>query len=287
MQIAIAFEPTEEQRRRFDEDGFLIVERLIEPAAVEALRARFAPLFRGEFETGLMPDEWNWREGRDSPALTRQICNGWRADRTVASMVLSPDVGRLCATLMGWPGARICQDNVLWKPPGAKSLGFHQDDAYQHWTVPAAMATCWVALDDTTAAGGTMELVRGSHRWGIGKPATQFHAPDDYRAEMMAAARAAGVEAPEIVPIEVPAGGGSFHHGAVWHGSGPNRGEAPRRSVVSHCLSSATRFHATNVGPIYGRYKRIDTDEMDPSFFPVLWTRDGGRSGWLEGYLGG
>lgn len=287
MQIAIAFEPTDEQKRRFAEDGFLIVEKLIEPEAVAALRARFAPLFRGEFETGLMPDEWNWREGRDSPALSRQICNGWRADRTVAAMVLSPDVGRLCATLMGWPGARICQDNVIWKPPGAKSLGYHQDDAYQHWTVPASMVTCWVALDDTTAAGGTMELVRGSHRWGIGKPATQFHAPEDYRAEMRAAAEAAGAGEPEIVPIEVPAGGGSFHHGAVWHGSGPNSGEAPRRSVVSHCLSSATRFHPTNVGPIYGRYKRVGTDEMDESFFPVLWTRDGGRSVWLEGYLGG
>ncbi len=285
MRIAIPFEPDGAQRRRFAEDGFLVVERLIEPAAVEALRRRFEPLFGGEFETGLMPDEWNWRSGRDDPGLTRQICNGWRADRTIASLVLAEDVGRLCAGLMGWPGARICQDNVLWKPPGAKSLGFHQDDAYQFWTVPAGMATCWVALDDTTAAGGTMELVRASHRWGIGKPATQFHAPEDYRAEMLAAARDAGVSAPEIVPIEVPAGGGSFHHGSVWHGSGPNRGTAPRRSLVSHCLSSRSRFHESKVGPVYGRYRRIGTTEMDESFFPLLWTQDGGRSAWLADYL--
>src|SRR5215475_10136937 len=130
---------TEEQKRRFEADGFLILERFIDSAAVERLRARFEPLFKGEFETGLYPDEWNWQEGRDRPDRTRQICNGWKSDRTVASVVLSEQVGKLCAQLAGWPGARIAQDNVIWKPPGAKSLGYHQDNSYNDWIDPANM----------------------------------------------------------------------------------------------------------------------------------------------------
>ena len=51
-------------------------------------------------------------------------------------------------------------------------------------------------------------------------------------------------------------------------------------------MSSAARFHPTNVGYVYGRYKRAGSTEMDESFFPVLWTEDGCRSAWLEGYLG-
>ena len=70
------------------------------------------------------------------------------------------------AELSGWSGARICQDNVIWKPAGAKALGYHQDDSYAKWFTPSHMATCWIALDDTSAVGGTIEYARGSHRWG-------------------------------------------------------------------------------------------------------------------------
>lgn len=121
-----------EDRARFNRDGFVVVPDVLDAERIEAARARFPLLFRGEFETGLQPDEWNWRKGRDAPDLTRQICNGWKADRTIAGLVLAEDVGRACAELRGWPGARINQDNVIWKPPGAKPLGFHQDESYQH-----------------------------------------------------------------------------------------------------------------------------------------------------------
>ena len=74
------------------------------------------------------------------------------------------------ARLAGWPGARIVQDNVIWKPPAARSLGFHRDNAYLAWYTPTEMFSCWIALDDTTAAGGTMELARGSHHWPTEAP---------------------------------------------------------------------------------------------------------------------
>lgn len=280
------FELTQEQIARFHEDGFLIIERLISPAEAERVATRFEDLFRGRFETGLYPDEWNWQEGRDPPDRTRQICNGWKSDRTVASLVLRAAIGRLCAMLAGWPGARLCQDNVIWKPPGAKPLGFHQDNSYAQWFVPGEMITCWIALDPTSAAGGTIEYVRGSHRWGRFPPIAQFHAPEDYRKELAAAAAQVG-RTPEIVPVEVPAGGCAFHHGWTWHGSDQNRSDRPRRSAVAHCMSSAAWFHPTNVSYIYNRYKRVGDDRMDESFFPILWTRDGYRSPWLDDHMNG
>ena len=195
-------------------------------------------------------------------------------------------MGRACAALGGWPGARLYQDNVLWKPPGAKPLGFHQDNSYLDFVVPGEMVTCWIALDETTATGGTLEYVRGSHRWDHAPPIAQFHGPEDYRKDLDEAAARAGVE-PEIVAVEVPAGGGAFHHGWTWHGSGVNRGDRPRRAMVAHCLSAESRFHPTNVGYIYGRYKRFGDTAMDDSFFPVLWTKNGGRSAFLDAYLSG
>ncbi len=275
---------TATQIEQFNTDGFLVLDRFLSAEEVAAARARFEPLFRGEFETGLYPDEWNWRAGRDPPDFTRQICNGWKSDRTIARIVLKEETGRLCATLAGWPGARIGQDNVLWKPPGAKALGFHQDDSYCSWVVPAGFVTCWMALDDTSAAGGTIEYARGSHRWGRFPPLGAFHAPEHYRDALRQAAASVGRRV-ELVPIEVPAGGCVFHAGGTWHGSDVNRSPQPRRSLVSHCLSSAARFHPTEVSYIYSRYRRVDDLTMDESFFPILWTQDGYRTPFLARYL--
>lgn len=265
----------------FRRDGFVIIRDLLSTTEVEAARARVEPLFQGKFETGLYPDEWNWIEGRDPPDRTRQICNGWKSDRTLARTILSRKVGELCARLGRWPGARLGQDNVIWKPPGAKSLGFHQDDSYCHWVVPSGYITCWMPLDATYAAGGTIEYARGSHLWPLSKPAGQFHAPDDYHATLRDAAAEAGGSI-DIVPIEVGAGDAVIHHGHVWHGSGPNRADVPRRALVSHCISSDCRFHETEISYIYSRYRRRDDLTMDESFFPILWRHDGYRTGWLD-----
>lgn len=271
----------------FAKDGFVIVENVLDPADIEAARSRVEPLFSGQFETGLYPDEWNWKAGKDRPDVTRQICNGWKSDRTIAAIALREDIGEACAKLRGWPGARMNQDNVIWKPPGTKPLGFHQDDSYQKWIDPPQLMTCWITLDDTRADQGTIEYVRGSHLWPVAPPIEQFHAPDDPLKDMYPAAKAAGVKEPEIVPIVVKAGTAVFHHGQTWHGSRDNRGNNPRRSVITHAASSAAKFHPTNIGYVYGRYKKAGTLEMDESFFPIMWRNDGYRTPWIESYVGG
>ena len=258
-----------------------MVSELIEKHQIEPLHKAFDDLFSGEFETGVRPDEVNWQQVDGDPSLTRQICNGWKANRSIAKTVLDPRLGEAVARFAGWPGARIMQDNVIWKPVGAKSLGFHQDSAYLAWFQPSLMLTCWIALDDTSAAGGTMELVRGSHKWTLSEPSGEFHAPEDYRAPMRSAAADHGTD-PEIVPVEVSAGGGSFHHGYTWHGSGQNSGTQPRRSLVLHAISSEVEYVPENfhlgIGPIYSRYKRLSDNKMDENYFPILWREDGYRT---------
>lgn len=265
----------------FHRDGFVVVEDALDASTVAAARSRFEHLFAGCFETGIQPDEWNWRPESGARDVTRQICNAWKSDSIIAAIVTRVDIGCACAELRGWHGARLNQDNVIWKPPGARSLGFHQDDSYQDWIVPGEMMTFWITLDDTRADQGTIEYVAGSHRWPLSPPIDQFHAPDDPTTDMRAAAGRAGEARPEIVPIEVTAGSAVIHHGRTWHGSRDNRGKTPRRSVVAHCMSSAAHFHPVNVSPVYSRYRRYGTNDMDESFFPVLWRQDGYRTPWL------
>jgi ectoine hydroxylase-related dioxygenase (phytanoyl-CoA dioxygenase family) len=275
---------TQEHFDRFNRDGFVTVAGVLDQKTIAQARERFEPLFSGKFETGLYPDEWNWRMGRDPEDLTRQICNGWKSDPWIAAQVLSERTGRLAAALMDWDGVRIDQDNCIWKPPGTKSLGMHQDGSYLDYLVPPEMVTCWVALDDTSAEAGTITYARGSHRW----PRTpenrgEFHAPDDWLAPVHRA-RPEGEEL-ELVPIVVKAGGAAFHHHTTFHGSGPNTATVHRRAVISHLVPAHAEFHPENVDPVYSRYRRVGDTAMDESFFPVVWTRDGRRSGWLDAEL--
>ena len=272
----------EEEVELFDRDGFVLVDGLVGDDLIPAIHERFERLFRGDFETGVRPDEVNWQVG-DDETLTRQICNGWKADRLVAAAVLSSDIGRATATLARWPGARLIQDNLLWKPPGARTIGFHRDNAYLSWFKPQQMVSCWISLDPTSEEGGTIEFGVGSHTWpSHDDDEAQFHAPRDHRAAYEAAASRHGLDA-EVRRVVVGAGGGSFHHGWTWHGSGANSADTHRRALVVHCASSDARFERSGFGvgngPIYSKYAHPGDDHMDQRHFPILWAADSAAVG--------
>ena len=58
-----------------------------------------------------------------------------------------------------------------------------------------------------------------------------------------------------------------------------------------HCCSSAAEYVpqalASGTGGVYSRYKRLTDNIMDENYFPILWTRDGGRTAGLEEFCDG
>ena len=277
---------TTDQRAAFGRDGFVVLPGLLDRDRVGAVAARFDPLFSGDFETGVYPDEWYWRPGMSLPDVTRHMGNAWKSDRTLARLVTSPALASLVASLLGWDGVRLGQDTLWAKPPLGKAVAMHQDGTFLSFLDPAEMATAWIALDDTVADGGSLSYARGSHLWPLWERPGGFHAPDGWQAEMRHAAADAGVEGAEVVTLEVPAGTVSIHHGRTWHGSAPSeRADRWRRSLAVHLIPAHTRFRTTGAGYIYGRYQRPGETQMDEAFFPVLWTAGGYRSAWLDPWL--
>jgi ectoine hydroxylase-related dioxygenase (phytanoyl-CoA dioxygenase family) len=264
-------EPTREQIDAYARDGFVVVESFLSTGEVAAAREHFARVFAHEWETGLRPDEVNYDPGTTAPDLTRQLCNVWKSDCTLAATVLAERNGSFGARLAGAPGLRLIQDNAIWKPPSGKALLCHQDAAYLGWLEPPNMTTCWMALDDTSADAGTIFYVRGSHRWPHFPIGGSFHAPDDWLGYVRAVCPAG--EELVLVPIEVPAGGAAFHDGWTFHGSPPNeRADRERRAIVSHMVSTETRWaDGAPPHPIYSKYRRPGERELDDAFFPVLW----------------
>ena len=146
----------EEDRAVFARQGFLIKERVLEQDWIDRLCGVFPRLFRGDFDTGVYPDEWHWREGISLHDVTRHMANAWKSDLAVAALALSEDIGRAAAMLTGWPGAKLGQDTIWWKPPGCKAGTFHQDTAFMDFLVPAKTLTCCFTLDDTHRDAGTL-----------------------------------------------------------------------------------------------------------------------------------
>ena len=272
---------TSEQIEAFRRDGFLIVEEgLVSNRGLELLRERYEPLFDGQYETGIRPDEVNWVPGRDPEDRTRQLCNAWKSDTVVAAQVLSERMGRLAARLADYRGVRILQDNVLLEaarnegdrlPPGLllrrlpRPAGDDHllDLATRRGRMQARSSSC----ADRTPGRRQRPRARSSTRPTTGSP-DRARPPRRDRARPRAGRREAG--------------GGSFHHGLTWHGSAPNRsGTIARMALVSHLLPVETRFHETNVDLNYSRYCRRGDLSMDESFFPVVWTESGYRTPWL------
>src|SRR6201999_4625992 len=98
-------------------------------------------------------------------------------------------------------------------------------------------------------------------------------APADWRAHARDWGRRAGIDSElELIPIEVPAGGAAIHDGWTFHGSPPNeRADAQRRSIISHLITTDTRWNPAHNHPVYSRYRRPGEVEIDEAFFPVLW----------------
>lgn len=247
------------EREQFEADGFVTMEHLISAEFCSKLNARLELVLRGEFDIeGGKPDkapafkvEQRSKPGKKPPPLggpskqTLQLINVWKADSEFRRLVRSPALGKAVAELGGWSGARVANDQVWAKPPGAAPLTFHRDSAYFDFQ-PEHVITVWIALDDMLEELGPLEYVRASHLWdGRVGSAQLFFDKRDRHALLRDAALQAGVaeDELEVISLKSRAGGCGIHDGKLWHGSGKNMSATkPRRGLGIHFVPSTAKF---------------------------------------------
>ncbi|EKV00027.1 protein involved in biosynthesis of mitomycin antibiotics/polyketide fumonisin [Leptolyngbya sp. PCC 7375] len=287
-QLHSPLEITPTQIKQFHQQGYFILDNLLNAKQIATIVERFEPLFNTQFETGVSPDEWYGRPGLSQPNATQQMTGLWRCDRTLASFTLSAKIAQLNASLMGWTSARYGLDTCWIKPPNAPEVYFHRNNTYTTAIAPPATVTCWIALSDVAMETGSLEIVPGSHFWNCTDKIRVLHAPrEDYREPLWQAAKQAGVESPQIVPIVLPPGSALFLHGNLWRGSGQNRsGSKTRRSLAISALAGHARFQLPGMGDgyIFERYRQQGSLDLDESYYPILWSQDGYRTPFLADY---
>ncbi|MEM1309323.1 MAG: phytanoyl-CoA dioxygenase family protein, partial [Cyanobacteria bacterium P01_H01_bin.153] len=83
MQTQVRRSLTANQIAQFHQDGFLAIAEVLPLTLIEQLIARFEPLFAGEFDTGIYPDEWHWNPYLGQPGASGQMTGVWKCDRTL------------------------------------------------------------------------------------------------------------------------------------------------------------------------------------------------------------
>ncbi|NDJ61652.1 MAG: phytanoyl-CoA dioxygenase family protein [Chloroflexi bacterium] len=267
----------------YQENGYWIGPTIFTPEELTLFREHHAKVVAGEYETGREPHSRSIPAGDPIDQIVK-IDNSYWSDSVLAKLVLNPTIGAIAAKLAGVAGIRLWHDQLLHKPPqtdtDAGAVGWHQDWFYWQCAQPANMLTAWVALVDVDERNGCMEVVPGSHKWGL-QDDSDFFAQD-------LAALQQSIEKSSGKPFQtascvLPAGAVSFHHCLTIHGSRPNLSAAPRLSMVLHLLPAGTRYKRGTPADAHANVRLLSGMDGDPfagPYFPFLYHQDGSRNPW-------
>ncbi|MFI7272389.1 phytanoyl-CoA dioxygenase family protein [Streptomyces sp. NPDC049879] len=213
---------TPEMAAQYREEGWFVIERALEPDALELLRggARHAV----EKADAAM----------DAAGVDRLGINA-RGKRYFSNMIYQ-DLPELRGFLFGETMAEICRATLgpdaylFWEQYVIKaadkdtSFAWHQDSGYVHED-HEPYVTCWIALDDVTEENGAVHLLPYS-RSGIRSYVR--HIKDERTNDQVCY-----FGSDPGVPVTVPAGSIAVFSSVMIHRSGPNLTDRYRRVYLA------------------------------------------------------
>jgi ectoine hydroxylase-related dioxygenase (phytanoyl-CoA dioxygenase family) len=207
-----------QQLARYREDGFLFPLDLLD-----------------SHQTGQALDQLQQVEsGFDPTNLTKKVSQYLR----INAHVLFPfvyNIARL-ATMLD-KVERILGPNILIysaelfikEPQTPKIVSWHQDLTYWGLGETDDELTAWVALSEVNVESGCMRFLPGSHKQAIQPHQDSFHEDNLLsRGQEIAV----DVDEKDTVKVELKPGQVSFHHGRMFHASGPNQSNNRRIGVA-------------------------------------------------------
>jgi len=198
----------QQQLKEIDEQGFTIIEGVIEPDLLDALNEA---LLRLERELDVKPGA-NLFEGDH----TIRIYNLLARDRVFEQVPVHQAVLPIVEQVLD-PGCLVSSLSSISIDPGEDAQPIHADDTLINLPRPHPALVCnsmW-ALTDFTAENGATRVVPGSHRFTEKPVFGQHHA---------------------TIAAEMPKGSVLIWNGSLWHGGGANQSGARRVGIaMNYC----------------------------------------------------
>jgi ectoine hydroxylase-related dioxygenase (phytanoyl-CoA dioxygenase family) len=237
----------EEWRRAFIDDGFVIVQDLLDPALVSRLCEGMDQITDGV--QSLRPDRKQkiflerdhvrnnpqWYNGilapEDCGGAVRQIADLGLFAPLFAELIAYPPLSDVLETL--FVSAEFSFIQMVGRPKAARvgngisNGSFHRDTPFAEFTT-ADTITVLLSLDDMTGINGATSFIRGSHNVSdeeAAKPSWRDVPPDR-------------LNRADLVDVCCPAGAGIFFTDKVLHAAGHNRSDQPRRTILMEWAGS-------------------------------------------------
>jgi phytanoyl-CoA hydroxylase len=217
--------PTDQDIRRFESDGFLVVKNVIDPEEGQAFLHMAQQLAVGPPDGA---NDWDWRRGEALDKRVYRIVQSG-VDRFYPWVTQS----RFRSWAAAFGAALMRQEMEFWyeqflgKPPGiGAATPWHQDEAYWGRTLADRGVTCWTAFHQVGPENGCMHFVRGGQRRLL-----EHRNPPEMASDLLVCDIDAGAE---VVPCPIEAGDVTFHHSRMPHMTTANSSERWRLVLTQH-----------------------------------------------------
>jgi ectoine hydroxylase-related dioxygenase (phytanoyl-CoA dioxygenase family) len=212
---------TSEHVRRFRDEGFFILEKVVPPSDLETLRGECQRLIeerdREMDRLGVERLDLDHR-GR------RYFVHAYGKSPAVRRFLLSNLMAQIAKATIGDNVFLFNEQYVVKAAERGMKFGWHQDSGFIGYVHPAYV-TCWIALDDVTEANGTVYLLPYSR---AGTRDVVEHVRDQETNDLIGYF---GDDPGE--PVIAPAGSMACFSSTLFHRSGPNTTDRIRRIYLA------------------------------------------------------
>jgi ectoine hydroxylase-related dioxygenase (phytanoyl-CoA dioxygenase family) len=199
----LSAEQLKDYRERFDRDGYVVLERLIDPAFVQDL---IAALLRVEAKHG-----FGYAKTSFEGFKTVRINNLLVYDELFWQVALQPEILQLSESILD-PELLLSSLCTLTLGPGQQEQPLHEDTQLlplPRPRAPISVNAIW-ALSDFTETNGATQIVPGSHK---------YDSPPKYGSQV------------KTIPATMPAGSVMLFDSALWHKGGANTSQERRYAL--------------------------------------------------------
>jgi phytanoyl-CoA hydroxylase len=236
-----------EQRRCYDEQGYLVVPGFFERKELRPWLERFEAIAAGR-----VPPAADMLVMRDVMVAKGAVQPTSRLEEIAKIQDFHNDpvlFGGYAKhpKLLDWvegfvgPDVKSIHNMLINKPPGVDGRHpLHQDLLYFPFRPADKIVATWTALEPCTRENGCLVVVPGTHKGEL----LEHEVPDwDYVNFLYVGVKGVG-ERTERIHLEMEPGDTVFFHPILLHGSGQNRTSGFRRAISAHFASAECRYVA-------------------------------------------